>query len=60
MRKVCRKCKLFVTGDKCPLCQSDEFTDNWQGRLNILDSSKSEIAKKLKINIKGEYAIKIR
>ncbi|MEK6934793.1 MAG: transcription elongation factor subunit Spt4 [Nanoarchaeota archaeon] len=59
-RKVCKKCKIFVTGSKCPICQGSEFSDNWKGKLIILDSNKSEIAKKIGINTKGEYAIKVR
>jgi DNA-directed RNA polymerase subunit E" len=60
MRKVCKKCKIFVKGNECPICKGNQFSENWQGRLIILDSSKSEIAKKMEINVKGEYAIKIR
>ena len=40
--------------------QGDQFTDNWQGRIFILDANKSEIAKQIKIDVKGEYAIKVR
>jgi len=59
-KKVCKKCKLFVDGDKCPVCHSNQFSTNWQGRLNILDSNKSIIAKKIGVQTKGEYAIKVR
>lgn len=59
-KKVCRKCKMFVEGDVCPACKSNQFTTNWQGRLNILDANKSVIAKRLGITVKGEYAIKVR
>jgi len=59
-KKVCKKCKMFVDGDSCPSCKSNQFTTSWQGRLNILDANKSIIAKKLGITIKGEYAIKVR
>lgn len=51
---------MFVDGDNCPSCKSNQFTTSWQGRLNILDANKSIIAKKLGITIKGEYAIKVR
>jgi len=60
MKKVCKKCKIFVAKDKCPICNGDDFTDNWQGRINILDAEKSEIAKKISIKQKGEYVIKTR
>lgn len=59
-KKVCKKCKVFVEGDVCPLCKSNQFTTSWQGRLSIVDANKSTIAKKLGIAVKGEYAIKVR
>tara|TARA_Y100000310_G_C20099375_1_gene541984 strand:- start:276 stop:461 length:186 start_codon:yes stop_codon:yes gene_type:complete len=59
-RKVCKKCKLFVDGSECPVCKGNQFSTNWQGRLNILDANKSLIAKKIGIDIKGEYVIKAR
>jgi len=59
-RKACKKCKIFVKKDECPICKGRSFTDNWQGRLIILDPAKSDIAKKIDITVKGEYAIKIR
>jgi DNA-directed RNA polymerase subunit E" len=59
-KKVCRNCKLFVEGDTCPICKGNQFSNNWQGRLYILNPEKSEIGKKIGINVKGEYAIKVR
>lgn len=59
VKKVCKKCKLFVTGGKCPLCQGSDFTETWKGKVIILDPERSEIAKRLNIKSKGEYAIKI-
>lgn len=37
-----------------------EFTGTWQGRIYVLDSVKSGIAKKVNIEKEGEYAIKVR
>lgn len=59
MRKVCRKCKIFVKGNECPLCHDNNFTTSWKGRIIILNAEKSEIAKKVGITEKSEYAIKI-
>ncbi len=59
-KKACKKCKIFVEGDKCPICQGNQFSTLWQGRIHILDANKSEIAKKIGINVKGEYTIKVR
>ena len=59
-KKVCTKCLIFVDGSVCPICKGSNFSDNWKGRIIVLDANKSEIAKKLGINVKGEYAIKAR
>ena len=59
-RKVCRRCKIFVKGSECPLCKWSDLTESWQGRINIIDANKSDIAKKISITIPGEYVIKVR
>lgn len=59
-KKVCKKCKMFVEAEICPNCSSSSFTNSWQGRFFILDNEKSEIAKKINVKTKGEYAIKAR
>jgi DNA-directed RNA polymerase subunit E" len=59
-RKVCKNCKIFVKGDQCPICKGNQFTTTWKGRVHVLDASKSEIAKKMGIAVKGEYAIRAR
>jgi len=38
----------------------DDFSSTWQGRIFVIDPEKSEIAKKLNIKERGEYAIKVR
>ncbi len=60
MRKVCKSCKVFVKGDECPICKGNQFTESWKGRIFIQDANKSEVAKKIGANVKGEYAIKVR
>ena len=60
MKKACKSCKIFFDGNECPICKQNNTSTTWQGRIAILDSSKSEIAKKININHKGEYAIKVR
>lgn len=59
-KKCCKKCKLFVDGGECPNCKIGSFTTNWQGRIFIADPAKSEIAKKIGVTVKGEYALKCR
>lgn len=58
-KKVCKTCKIFVKGDKCPICGGTSFTTNWKGRITITNAEKSEIAKKMGITKDGEYAIKV-
>jgi len=59
-RKVCKDCRMFVDGVVCPNCKGNQFTINWQGRLHVMDPEKSDIAKRLKITMAGEYALKAR
>jgi len=66
MKKVCKKCKMFVGGKVCPINDPDcptvkhnQYATSSQGRINILDANKSEIAKKIEARVKGEYAIKV-
>lgn len=59
-KKACKQCKIFVEESTCPICKGNQFSNTWQGRLYILDPRKSTVAKKLGLEAKGEYAIKLR
>jgi DNA-directed RNA polymerase subunit E" len=59
-KKVCKKCKIFVTGETCPICKRNTFSTNWQGRIYFMDVANSTIAKKINVDLKGEYAIKVK
>lgn len=56
--KACKRCRFIHLQDKCPKCGSTQNTESWKGRIDVLNSEKSEIAKKLKLAEKGVYAIK--
>ena len=58
--KVCKKCKIYVEGDKCPLCKDNKFSTNWQGRISVLNPTKSKVATLAQITAKGEYSIKVK
>lgn len=60
MKKACKKCKIFVEGNTCPICQGDQFSTSWQGRIAVLDEKNSEVGKKIGVEKAGEYAIKVR
>ena len=57
--KACKNCKLIYEGDLCPLCGRKETSDTFKGKVEIVDPEKSELAKQLKINKKGTYAIRV-
>lgn len=60
-QKACKVCKrIYEGGDKCPKCDSKESIEGFKGRVVILNPENSEVAKKLNINEKGNYAIKTR
>ena len=60
VKKVCRKCRLFVTGAECPICKEKDFSATWAGMVEILDPEASEVAKKMGITVPGKYALKVR
>ncbi|UCD21261.1 MAG: DNA-directed RNA polymerase subunit E'' [archaeon] len=57
--KVCKKCQIMVSGDKCLLCNGNQLVENWRGKVIIFNPEKSEIAQHLKFKQKGRYAIKV-
>ncbi len=58
--KVCKKCKILVENQTCPICQGNSLVDSWKGKIIVLNSEKSEICQKIAIKQKGTYALKIR
>lgn len=59
-QKACKICNRIYEGDKCPGCDSKESTESFKGRIVVLNPEKSEIAQKLNIKEKGNFAIKAR
>ncbi len=59
-QKACKICNRIYEGDKCPNCESRESTESFHGRIIVLNPEKSEIANKLNIKEKGNFAIKTR
>ena len=60
MKKVCKKCKIFVKESTCPECGGNAFTEMWKGRIVIFKPEESVIAQKLSLKKAGIYAIKTR
>ena len=59
-QKACKICKRIYEGEKCPSCESKESTESFKGRIVVLNPEKSEIAGKLKLKEKGNFALKTR
>lgn len=57
--KACKKCRFIHNDEKCPKCNSTQNTEGWKGKIEIFNSEKSEVAKKLILTEKGTYAIKL-
>jgi len=57
--KACKNCKRIYEGDACPNCEKKDTTDAFKGKVEIINSEKSEVAKELKITKPGLYAVKI-
>ena len=59
-KRACKICKKVYEGDKCPECGSQEYTEDFKGRIMIFDADNSEVAKKLNVKKKGMFAIKTK
>ncbi len=58
--KVCRKCKLFVKEERCPVCGGTEFSRTWKGLIFVSDPAGSEVAKMLGITVPGRYCLWVK
>lgn len=58
--RVCRNCHHVVDGESCVSCGSSNLSDDWSGYLYIVDPKNSLIAEKMKIDMPGRYALKVR
>ena len=58
--KACKSCKFIFEGNKCPRCGSEDHTEGFKGKIEVLKPEESEIAKHVKIKEKGVYAIKVK
>lgn len=59
-KRACKKCRtIYTSGSKCPKCGAEESSDGFKGKVLIFNPQESEIAKNMKLNDKGEFAIKL-
>jgi DNA-directed RNA polymerase subunit E" len=57
--RACKNCSFITEEAVCPRCGNPTSRD-WQGYVVIIDHEKSEIAKKMGINVNGKFALKVR
>jgi len=57
--KVVKATKEIIESSEASKYKSEELSDNFKGRVLIINPEKSEIAQKLKITKKGSYAVKV-
>jgi len=58
-KRACRQCYNITEENQCPLCGA-ETASEWQGYLVIIDHEHSELARKMRIQANGKYALKVR
>lgn len=58
--RACKICRTVHEEEKCPKCDSREYTESFKGRIVVINPEKSEIATKLNLKEKGNFAIKTR
>ncbi|MSS74218.1 DNA-directed RNA polymerase subunit E'' [Candidatus Pacearchaeota archaeon] len=58
--KACKHCKMIFEGTSCPNCQGTEGTDSFKGKITVIDSENSELAKHTGIKSKGIFALRLR
>ena len=52
--------RLIVNSEKCETCDSKDLADEWLGLVVVVDPLKSEIAKRMNIDLADKYALKVR
>lgn len=57
MLKACKACNKLTEASTCPVCQGHDLSSRWSGLVIIINPQDSEVAEKLEITEKGEYAL---
>lgn len=60
VEKACRRCHYLTDENICPNCKSTDLSEDFSGLVIVFDPKNSIIAKSMKIETKGRYAIKVR
>ena len=57
--KACTRCHRLMEEERCAICNVSS-SKNWSGFLIVIDPENSGIANELKIDLPGEYALRVR
>ncbi len=60
VEKACRKCRMIITGEVCPMCKDSELTKSFEGYILVINPEGSEVAAKIGATVPGRYALKIK
>jgi len=58
--KACRECHLVSYGSTCPKCKASSLSDDFTGLVIIFNPKDSTIARAMKVEEKGHYALRVR
>jgi DNA-directed RNA polymerase subunit E" len=58
--KACRQCHFISYKSICPNCKAANLSDDFSGKVVIIDPEDSAIARAMNINKKGHYALRVR
>jgi DNA-directed RNA polymerase subunit E" len=58
---ACGECHLVLSDgvDQCPRHPSSRVSSDWNGYVIIMQPNRSEIAKRLQVELPGKYALKV-
>ena len=58
---ACGECHLVLADgvDQCPRHPSSRGSSDWNGYVIIMQPNRSEIAKRLQVELPGKYALKV-
>jgi len=57
--RACKECKRLTDLEVCPVCKGQTSPD-WIGYIRIVNTEESEVARRLGIQTRGRYALKVR
>lgn len=58
--KACSDCHMISVENACPNCKATSLSDDFAGLVIIFDPERSDIAKAMKMKVKGRYALRVR